>query len=494
MAPPPTPEELAARRAAEQHAAEQAAHAAAQQLAAQQAADQAREAAAQRIAAKEEALRQATERVAAQEAANLQAAEMIAAEKLRMERSLIEPMEVDTSLVFPLPQGTVAQIDFGSSWKTLTGYFDGKAKSSTEVLTLIRNFEQCVTSGNWTQHMAINNFSQILTGTARTWMELLQAYNPRKAKKWDVFKEAFLAEFQSVKNESEAHEQFAKLFQGKNETTRDFSYRVKQTVAVIRKYKAEIPAGATEIQRTVAMMQKQRVEDEINQYFMNGLRPEIKSEMTKQSSYRKMDIDERIDLAMQIEFSMAPKTLPMAEMGRQTTEEPGKEEEENKSMENLTQEEFKKHVAALNRQYNQRFFGGNNQRGNNRGRGRGNNQRGAQSYRGNAWNQGHGNQGGRWNNGNTRGGHQNNFQTNSYNGRGGYQNQNGGRGGYQSQERRRIKCFRCRKFGYHTAQNCPVPNSDLASLTMDEYDDGTPHPYENMGQNNQPLNFQGSRQ
>ena len=423
MAPPPTLEELAARRAAEQHAAEQAA---AQQLAAQQAADQAREAAAQRIAAKEEALRLATERVAAQEAANLQAAEMIAAEKLRMERSLIEPMEVDTSLVFPLPQGTVAQIDFGSSWKTLTGYFDGKAKSSTEVLTLIRNFEQCVTSGNWTQHIAINNFSQILTGTARTWMELLQAYNPRKAKKWDVFKEAFLAEFQSVKNESEAHEQFAKLFQGKNETTRDFSYRVKQTVAVIRKYKAEIPAGATEIQRTVAMMQKQRVEDEINQYFMNGLRPEIKSEMTKQSSYRKMDIDERIDLAMQIEFSMAPKTLPMAEMGRQTTEEPGKEEEENKSMENLTQEEFKKHVAALNRQYNQRFFRGNNQRGNNRGRGRGNNQRGAQSYRGNAWNQSHGNQGGRWNNGNTRGGHQNNFQTNSYNGRGGYQNQNGG--------------------------------------------------------------------
>ena len=289
MAPPPTPEELAARRAAEQHAAEQAAHAAAQQLAAQQlaaqqAADQAREAAAQRIAAQEEALRQATERVAAQEAANLQAAEMIAAEKLRMERSLIEPMEVDTSLVFPLPQGTVAQIDFGSSWKTLTGYFDGKAKTSTEVLTLIRNFEQCVTSGNWTQHMAINNFSQILTGTARTWMELLQAYNPRKAKKWDVFKEAFLAEFQSVKNESEAHEQFAKLFQGKNETTRDFSYRVKQTVAVIRKYKAEIPAGATEIQRTVAMMQKQRVEDEINQYFMNGLRPEIKSEMTKQKT------------------------------------------------------------------------------------------------------------------------------------------------------------------------------------------------------------------
>ena len=50
--------------------------------------------------------------------------------------------------------------------------------------------------------------------------------------------------------------------------------------------------------------------------------------MTKQSSYRKMDIDERIDLAMQIEFSMAPKTLPMAEMGQQATKEPESEGEE----------------------------------------------------------------------------------------------------------------------------------------------------------------------
>ena len=264
MAPPPTPEELAARRAAEQAAAE---HAAAQATA-------------------NAAAQQAAQRLAAQEAANRLAVERIAEERLRLERSLHEPMDVDTSLVFPLPQGSVAQADFGQSWKTLTGYFDGNPKTSTEVSTLLRNFEQCITSGNWTQHMAINNFTQILTGTARTWMELLQAYNPKKTKIWDVFKKAFLAEFQAIKNESEAHEQVAKLVQGKTEKTRDFSYRVKQTVAVIRKYKAELPAGATEIQRTVAMMHKQRVEEEINQYFMNGLRPDIKAEMTKQSTYR----------------------------------------------------------------------------------------------------------------------------------------------------------------------------------------------------------------
>ena len=315
--------------------------------------------------------------------------------------------------------------------------------------------------------MAMNNFTQILTGSARTWMELLQAYSPKKTKKWDIFKEAFLAEFQAVKNETEAHKQVAKLIQGKTEKTRDFSYRVKQTVAVIRKYKAELPSGATEIQRAVAMLQKQRVEEEINQYFMNGLRPEIKAEMTKQSSYRGMDIDEKIQLAIQNEFSMAPKTLPMAEMGQQPKEEKEKAEEGKEKSEELSQEEFKKQLSAMNRRYNQRFRNnGNNQRGNNRGRGRGgNSQRGAQSYRGNAWNRGYGNQRGSWNNGNPRGSYQNNFQTTPYNGRGGYQNQNGGRGGYQPQQQR-IKCFRCRKFGYHIAQNCPVPNSDLSSITM----------------------------
>ena len=141
MAPPPTPEEIAARRAAEQYEVEQAAHEAAQRLAAQEAAEQAARDAAQRLAAEEAAIRQQAERIAAQEAANRQEAERIAAERLKMERSLLEPMDVDASLVFPLPQGSVAQVDFGSSWKSLTGYFDGNAKSSTEVGTLVRNFE-----------------------------------------------------------------------------------------------------------------------------------------------------------------------------------------------------------------------------------------------------------------------------------------------------------------------------------------------------------------
>ena len=111
MAPPPTPEELAARRAAEQAAAEHAAAQAAANAAAQQAAQE------------------AAQRLAAQEAANRLAVERLAEERLRLERSLHEPMDVDTSLVFPLPQGSVAQVDFGQSWKTLTWILRRKSKN-----------------------------------------------------------------------------------------------------------------------------------------------------------------------------------------------------------------------------------------------------------------------------------------------------------------------------------------------------------------------------
>ena len=84
-------------------------------------------------------------------------------------------MEIDQSLVFPFLQGTVAKVDLGQSLKTLTGYFDGHPKSITEVVNLARTFEQCITSGNWTHHIAVNNFSQILTGYARTWLELIES-------------------------------------------------------------------------------------------------------------------------------------------------------------------------------------------------------------------------------------------------------------------------------------------------------------------------------
>ena len=226
---------------------------------------------------------------------------------------------------------------------------------------------------------------------------------------------------------------------------------------------------------------------------MNGLQPEVKAAMTRQSTYHGMNIDEKIQLAIQVEFSMTPTTLPMAEMGQQATKETENEGEEKKGLEELMQEEFKKQLNAMNRQYSQRFGNNrNNQRGNNRGRGRGgNNQRGANPIEATC--------GTRVmeikEEGRTTATLEEVIKTTSKQTpiTGGYQNQNGGRGGYQSYERRRIKCFRCRKFGYHTAQNCPVPNSNLASLVMDEYDDETPHPYE-MSQNQQPLNFQGSCQ
>ena len=86
-----------------------------------------------------------------------------------------------------------------------------------------------------------------------------------------------------------------------------------------------------------------------------------------------------------------------------------------------------------------------------RGRGRGN------GYQTNQW-RGNGNQGYRNNYGNNRG-YNNNYSNRGYNnqqqGGGGRWNGGGSRGGYQNNQRQRIKCFRCRKFGYHTAQKLP---------------------------------------
>ena len=60
-------------------------------------------------------------------------------------------MDVDQSQVFPLPPGAQAQVDFGHTWKQVTGVFNGEPKSLTEVANFVRNFERAIVSGNWTQ-------------------------------------------------------------------------------------------------------------------------------------------------------------------------------------------------------------------------------------------------------------------------------------------------------------------------------------------------------
>ena len=406
-----------------------------------------------------------------------------------------EPMEVDQTQVYPLPEGVIAQVDFGQSWKQQTGYFDGFPKSITEVSNLVRSFEQAITSGNWTHHMACNNFQQILTGAAKTWLELVESYDPRIIKHWPKLKSAFLTEFQTVKNEAENHKQIARLVQGKSEPVRNFSYRVKHTVAVIHNYKAELPRGATEIQKTIAMMLKRHVEYEINLHFMNGIHKELKDKMEANMEFHKATIDEKIALAIRIERILDPKDLPISEMAAKRAEAAKKAaegipEEEEEPKKEKSEDEIKKEISALNRELNQRHGGSQQPRGGYRGRGRGR----GNGYQTNQW-RGNGNQGYRNNYGNNRG-YNNNYSNRGYNNQGGGGRWNGGgsRGGYQNNQRQRIKCFRCRKFGYHTAQNCPVPSTDLGALSVDDYDTGAPHPYETNEGCSHNLNYQGGRQ
>ena len=47
---------------------------------------------------------------------------------------------------------------------------------------------------------------------------------------------------------------------------------------------------------------------------------------------------------------------------------------------------------------------------------------------------------------------------------------------------------RCRKFGYHVADNCPVPPTNLNSLLPGEFDAGIAYPYEINTQQGSHLN------
>ena len=158
----------------------------------------------------------------------------------------------------------------------------------------------------------------------------------------------------------------AKLVQGKNEPVRNFSYRVKHTVAVIHNYKAELPRGATEIQKTIAMMLKRQVEYKINLHFMNGINRELKDKMEANMEFHKATIDEKIALAIRIERILDPKDLPLAEMAARRAEAAKKAEEDVKEEEpktEKTEEEIKKEISALNRELNQCHGGSQQRRG-----------------------------------------------------------------------------------------------------------------------------------
>ena len=77
------------------------------------------------------------------------------------------------------------------------------------------------------------------------------------------------------------------------------------------------------------------------------------------------------------------------------------------------------------------------------------------------------------------GGNANNWRGN---GNRGFGNRRGrGRGGNNGGQKRRIRCYRCQKWGTHIASKCPVPQNQLSELKADDEttDPGTPHPFEN---------------
>ena len=65
--------------------------------------------------------------------------------------------------------------------------------------------------------MACNNFQQILTGAAKTWLELVESYDPRIIKSWPKLKKRIFDGIpKQSKNKAENHKQIARLVQGKS--------------------------------------------------------------------------------------------------------------------------------------------------------------------------------------------------------------------------------------------------------------------------------------
>ena len=377
-------------------------------------------------------------------------------------------MDVDQSQVFPLPPGAQAQVDFGHTWKQVTGVFNGEPKTLTEVANFVKNFERAIVSGNWTQLMTITNFSQVLVGDARTWLEITEARHPEKSKKWQTLKVLFEKEFKTQADDNERRTQIKTLTQKRNESARAFSYRVQHTLLVVNDTMSKLPADATVVQKAVAKALKEKNESDVTLFFMSGLLEEIRLKMEGQLGFKDTTFDEKVKLASEIEQKIiTPRNLGLNEMKSEN-----KTTTENKS-EEKSEAEIRGDISALNRLLNEKrqqngWRGNRGQRG-----GRGNNWAQRGNYN-NGYNQGGNNQrgGGGWNNGNR-----------------GNRGFRGGRGGYQNQEgKRRIKCFRCRKFGYHVAENCPVPATDLNSLLPDEFDAGIAHPYEINAHQGSPLN------
>ena len=330
---------------------------------------------------------------------------------------------MDTSAALPIEQqkvfpSTSTSMDVSMTWMAKVGSFSGPHKNIMEPREFVDRFETAIMQGNWTNKVAVANFGQVLQGPAKMWYANTLIEHPNRSKLWVEIKKLFQDEFQAKSTNTETRNQLNKLRQEKDESVQTFSFRVQYIINSLFPV-PQLSDEPTELQLGIAKVMKERNLLEMTVFFSSGLKADIRRACEAMPGFETFDWKDTVLAARKHEKILSGDEKSLAELKQNVGEE-----DVDKQL--AAVELFKKELMA-------KKHGGN-----------------ATNWRGNG-NRGFGNRRGR------------------------------GRGGNNGGQKRRIRCYRCQKWGTHIASKCPVPQNQLSELKADDEttDPGTPHPFEN---------------
>ena len=331
--------------------------------------------------------------------------------------------DMDTSAALPIEQqkvfpSTSTSMDVSMTWMAKVGSFSGPHKNIMEPREFVDRFETAIMQGNWTNKVAVANFGQVLQGPAKMWYANTLIEHPNKSKLWMEVKRLFQEEFQAKSTNTETRNQLNKLRQEKDESVQTFSFRVQYIINSLFPV-PKLGENPSELQLGIAKVMKERNLLEMTVFFSSGLKADIRRACEAMPGFETFDYRDTVLAARKHEKILSGDEKSLAELKQNVGEE-----DVDKQL--AAVELFKKELMA-------KKHGGN-----------------ATNWRGNG-NRGFGNRRGR------------------------------GRGGNNGGQKRRIRCYRCQKWGTHIASKCPVPQNQLSELKADDEttDPGTPHPFEN---------------
>ena len=337
-----------------------------------------------------------------------------------------------------------------TDWMRFVPSFNGSRPKPQEATSFIRKLEQTASQNKWDEANTIIGFEMRLEDSADGWWTFYKEDHPNSCQKWDVVKKEFLKQYSNDTTGIKVQRSVEEVKQRTDEDVYAFSIRVQRIVRdALPRSDYALGNDHESMEAVLDGLQKARERHMLDR-FMLGLRPEIKN-ILKSRNYGNT-LESALKEAIRIQESHQILPTKKRDEGKihEISENVGTTKEETNDE---PQEPWEKAISKLSEQIaaiNSQIKGDSNNkpsrnqrrtqnRGNGRGRGRGNGRGGNNNY-----NQTQSNQG--WNNG--------------YSNNNGQQWNNGNSNGQQ----KAIMCYRCRRWGNHTARNCNVSGRDLALM------------------------------